>query len=129
MHHIAIQWRRRTILGEQRDLFAGLPVLVERLDRLAPRGTLAVVDFAPIQHMTLHCQRAQDPAVLYNAPIAVLLAVFAAKLVAQKHDASLPKPAAVSQGAWSPPQPVSAGSRWLTPHPSWLSPHPEAQNF
>ena len=82
MHHIAIQWRRRTILGEQRDLFAGLSALVQRLDRLAPRGTLAVVDLAQIQHMPLHRATAGDPAVLDNAPIAVLLAVFAAKLVA-----------------------------------------------
>jgi len=44
MHHIAIQWRRGTILGEQCDLFAALPVLVERLNRLAPGGALAVVD-------------------------------------------------------------------------------------
>src|ERR1700693_225501 len=98
MHHIAIQWRRRTILGEQRDLFADLSALVQRFDRLAPRGPLAVVDLAQIQHMPLHRATAGDPAVLDNAPIAVLLAVFAAKLVARKHDASLSKPAAVSQG-------------------------------
>jgi hypothetical protein len=46
MHHIAICRRRRTILGEQRDLPADLPALVERLDRLAPGGALAVVDLA-----------------------------------------------------------------------------------
>jgi hypothetical protein len=46
MHHIAIQRRRRTILGKQRDLFAGLAAFVERFDRLAPHGALAVVDLA-----------------------------------------------------------------------------------
>src|ERR1700677_3539200 len=82
VHHIAIQWRRRAILGEQCDLFAGLTVLVERLDRLAPRGALAVVDLAQIKYVSLHRPPARDPAVLHDAPIAVLLAVFAAKLVA-----------------------------------------------
>ena len=82
MHHIAIQWRRRTILGEQCDLFAALPVLVERLDRLTPCGALAVVDLAQIKHVSLHRPPAGYPAVLDNAPIAVLLAVLAAQLVA-----------------------------------------------
>src|SRR5208283_3194631 len=129
MHHIAIQWRRRTILGEQCDLFATLPVLAERLDRLAPGGTLAVVDLAQVQHMPLHRAPAGDPAVLDNAPIAVLLAVLAAQLVAQKHDASLPKPLAVSQGGWSAPQPSSAGSPWLTPLRSKLFRHHEGAKF
>jgi hypothetical protein len=48
MHDIAIQRRRRTILRKQRDLFAGLPALIERLDRLAPCGALAVIDLAQI---------------------------------------------------------------------------------
>ena len=82
MHDIAIQWRWRTILGKERDLFAGLPVLVERHDRLAPGGLLAVVDLAEIKHMPLHRSSAGYPAVLHDAPIAVLLAVFAAKFMA-----------------------------------------------
>src|ERR1700688_604196 len=110
LHHIAIQWRRRTILGEQRNLPPGPPAVVERLDRLAPRGALAVVDLAQVKHVPLHRPAAEYPAVLDNAPIAVLLAVLAAKLVAQKHGASLPKPLAVSQGGWSAPQPVSVAS-------------------
>ncbi len=82
MHDIAIQCRRRTILGKQRDLFAGLPALVERLDRLAPCGALAVVDLAQIKHVPLHRPAAGHPAVLHDAPVAVLLAVFATNLVA-----------------------------------------------
>src|SRR3978361_1917728 len=82
VHDTAIQRRRRTILGKQRDLFAGLPALVERLDRLTPRGALAVVDLAQIEHMPLHRPAARYPAGLCDAPVAVLLAVFAAKLVA-----------------------------------------------
>src|ERR1700758_1894139 len=82
VHHVAIQRRRRTILGKQRDLFAGLPALIERLDRLAPCSTLAVVDLAQIKHVPLHRPAAGDAAVLHDAPVAALLAVFATNLVA-----------------------------------------------
>jgi hypothetical protein len=98
VYRIAIQQWRRAILGEQRDLPAGLLPLVERLDCLAPCSALAVVDLAEIQLVPLHRPAARDPAVLHNAPITVLLAVLAAKLVVQKHNASLSKPLAVSQG-------------------------------
>src|SRR4029077_13564809 len=40
----------------------------------------------------------------HDAPVAMLLAVFAANLVAQKHDRRLPKTTAVSQETWSAPQ-------------------------
>jgi hypothetical protein len=59
----------------------------------------------------------------------VLLAVLAANLVAQKHDASLPKPLAVSQDPWSAPQPVSADARRLTAHYSWPNRHPAVAKF
>src|SRR4051812_15152341 len=129
MHHITVQQRRCTILRKQRDLFATLPALVERLDRLAPGGALAVVDLAQIKHVPLHCPAAANPTVLHDAPIAVLFAVLAADLVAQKHDASLPKPLAVSQEPWSAPQPVSADARRLTAHYSWSNRHPAAAIF
>src|SRR3954471_5758068 len=129
MHHITAQQRRCTILRKQRDLFATLPALVERLDRLAPGGALAVVDLAQIKHVPLHCPPAENPPVLHDAPIAVLFAVLAADLVAQKHDASLPKPLAVSQDPWSAPQPVSADARRLTAHYSWSNRHPAVAIF
>src|SRR6202012_5257740 len=129
LHHIASQWRRRTILGEQRDLPAGLPALVGRLDRPAPCGALAVVDLAQIKHVPLLRPPAWDSAVFDDAPIAVLLAILAAKLVAQKHGASLPKRPAVSQGAWSAPQPPSADAQRLTPHISAPYRHPEGPEF
>src|SRR3954468_12524129 len=129
MHPITVQQRRCTILRKQRDLFATLPALVERLDRLAPGGALAVVDLAQIKHVPLHCPAAANPAVLHDAPIAVLFAVLAADLVAQKHDASLPKPLAVSQDPWSAPQPVSADARRLTAHYSWSNRHPAVAIF
>src|SRR5207237_3838909 len=46
MHHIAIQNWRRAVLGEQRDLPRVLASLVERFDRSAPRGFLAVIGSA-----------------------------------------------------------------------------------
>jgi hypothetical protein len=49
--------------------------------------------------------------------------------VAQKHGASLPEPPAVSQGAWSAPQPLSADTYRLTPHFSSSYRHPEAAKF
>src|SRR6266853_2608253 len=87
MHHIAIQNWRRAVLGEQRDLPRVLASLVERFDRSAPRGFLAVIDLAQIQHLPLHRPPARHPAVLDDAPVAVLLAVLLANLVAQKHAA------------------------------------------
>src|SRR6478609_4732292 len=115
MHHIAIQRRRRAILGKQRDLFGLLTALVKRFDRLAPCRSLVVVDLSQMQHMPLHRAPGGHTAVFNDAPIAVLLAVLAANLVAQKHDARLPKPPAVSQGAWSAPHAVSAAFRVLLP--------------
>src|ERR1700681_1138125 len=129
VHHIAIQQWRRAILGEQRDLPAGRPALVERLDRLAPCSALAVVDLAQIQHVPLHRPAARDPAVLHNAPITALLAVFAAKLVTQKHNASLSKPLAVSQGGWSAPHPGLLRSRRLIGDTPGLTATPREQNF
>ena len=111
MHHIAVQRRRVPILGEQRDLSGLLAALVECLDRPAPRRALAVVDLAQIQHMPLHRPAAGHPAVLHDAPVAMLLAVLPAKLVAQKHAARLSKPVPVSQGTWSAPHAVVADFR------------------
>src|SRR6201997_5360884 len=89
MHHIAIQNWRRAVFGEQRDLPRVLASLVERFDRSAPRGFLAVIDLAQIQHLPLPRPRPppRPPAVLDDAPVAVLLAALPATLVAQKHPA------------------------------------------
>ncbi|MGO9233653.1 MAG: hypothetical protein ACLP4V_06020 [Methylocella sp.] len=69
-HHIAIEDRRKTILGKQRDLF-GLPsAFIEDLDRLAPCHSLAVVDLSKIQYG--RPVRAVDPNLL--APQLVVVA-------------------------------------------------------
>src|SRR5271170_3643277 len=122
MHHIAIQRRRHPIVGEQRDLPAALAALVKCLDRLAPGGSLAVVDLAQIQHMPLHRATAGHPEVFHDAPVAVLLTVLVANLVAQKHAATIPDAPAVSQGTWSAPHAgVAASSKFTTGSPvaSW----------
>src|SRR5271157_5486773 len=63
------------------------------------------------------------------ALITVLLAVLAAKLVAQKHNASLSKPLAVSQGGWSAPHPVLLRSRRLIGDTPGLTATPREQNY
>src|SRR6476659_6167958 len=129
MHHIAIQRRRRAILGKQRDLFGLWTALVKRFDRLAPCRSLVVVDLSQMQHMPLHRAPGGHTAVFNDAPIAVLLAVLAANLVAQKHDARLPKPPAVSQGAWSALHAVSAAFRVLLPRLSVAYRHRRTAKF
>ena len=86
-HHIAIEDRRKTILGKQRDLF-GLPgAFIEDLDRLAPRGFLIVVDLSKIQYLPLNHAAIMNAPIFDNRPCPMVLAVLAANLGAQKHDA------------------------------------------
>src|SRR5271157_4562988 len=115
VHHITVQRRRRTILGEQRDLPGVLATLVKCFDGPAPRRSLAIVDLAQIQHVPLHRSTAANPAVLYDAPVAMFLTVLAADLVAQKHAARLSQLCAVSQATWSAPQTVAANHRAADP--------------
>src|SRR4051794_14196991 len=107
---VALQRRRRAVFGKQRDLPAAVAALLERLDRAAPGGLLGVVDLAEVEHVSLHRAPAKDPAVLDNGPVAVLLAVLAAQLVAQEHGGSVSKPAGISQEGRSAPHPGPA--RW-----------------
>src|SRR6186713_2574824 len=128
MHHIAIQRGPRAILGKQRDLPGLSTALVERFDRVAPCCSLVVVDLSQMQHMPLHRAPAGHTAVFNDAPVAVLLAVFTANLLAQKHDARLPKPPAVSQATWSAPHAIPAASpRAAAVTFSDLSPPPDSK--
>src|ERR1019366_3681226 len=71
----------------QRDLF-GLPgAFIEDLDRLAPRRSLAVVDLSKIKYLPLNHAAIMNAPVFDNRPCAMVLAVLAANLGAQKHDA------------------------------------------
>ena len=83
-NHVAVESRRDAVLGEKRDL-GRASAFVERLDRPAPTGALAVVDFAEIKHLPLNHAPVVNPAVFDHRPIPMLLAVLAANLMAQKH--------------------------------------------
>ncbi len=54
--------------------------MIQRVNRLTPRGLLAVVDLPKIQDMPLHYTPARAAAVLDNAPGAMFFAVLAANL-------------------------------------------------
>src|SRR3954452_848170 len=109
MHDLAVQHRYRAIFREQRHLSELVAAFLERLDRPAPGRPMRVVDLAQIEHVPLHRTPASDPAVLDDAPGAVLLAVLATRFVAQKHGRGrLSKPPVVPQGARSAPHAVSA---------------------
>src|ERR1017187_9854085 len=75
------------ILGKQRDLFGLSGAFIEDLDRLAPRRSLAVVDLSKIQYLPLNHAAIMNAPVFDNRPCAMVLAVLAANLGAQKHDA------------------------------------------
>src|SRR5271165_6978302 len=75
----AIVWKQRQRPCTRRPL-------LDRLDRLAPRKLLRIVDLAQIQHVTLHNPPAADAPILHNAESPVLLAVLPSNLRAQKHD-------------------------------------------
>src|SRR5450432_2518632 len=85
-NHVAVENRRRAVLGEQRDL-RRLSRLVEDLDRATPGRMLAIVDLAEIGYLSLNHAPALNAPVLDNRPGTMLLAVLAANLVAQKHAA------------------------------------------
>ena len=85
-NHVAVENRRRTVLREQRDL-RRLSRLVEHLDRATPGRMLAIVDLAEIGHLSLNHAPALNAPVLDDRPGPMLLAILAANLVAQKHDA------------------------------------------
>jgi hypothetical protein len=76
------------ILREQRQRSRTAGILVEHLDRLAPRCRLRGVDLAEIQHMPLHHPAAIETLVLDHVPVAVRLAVLLSLGASQKHDAA-----------------------------------------
>ncbi len=67
---------------------------------------LTVVDLAQVQHLTLHRPPARHPAVLHDAPAAMLLTVLAANLVAEKHATRFRHSLTAPQPPWSAPQTI-----------------------
>jgi len=77
--------RKVAVFRKQAQLSEPLLALIEDFQRLAPRGLLAVVDLAQVQHAALsHLPGAQAP-VLDHAEIAMLLAVFVPPVRFQMH--------------------------------------------
>src|SRR6202043_3947243 len=77
-----------SILREQRQRPGTTRILVEHLDRLAPRRSLRGVDLAEIQHMPLHHPAIIETLVLDHVPVAVRFAVLLSLGASQKHDAT-----------------------------------------
>jgi hypothetical protein len=75
----------RAIGRKQSQLVVTLPAFIEGFDLPAPIGTLAVIDFAEIQHLSLHHFAAGTSLVLNDVPVAMLLAVFDASLRSEEH--------------------------------------------
>ncbi len=71
------------------DLARACAAIAEHFERLTPAGALRVVDLAEIEHLTLYHPALAGSAILDDAPVAVLFAVFAAGLGAQEHASSV----------------------------------------
>jgi len=63
-------------------------VVIEHLDGLAPHRSLRGIDLPQVQNVTLHDAATCNALVLHHAPIVVRLAVFLARGLSQKHDAT-----------------------------------------
>ena len=77
-----------TVFREQRQAARRRRAFLEDGDRLAPSQFLRIVDLAQVQQRPLHHTAPAYPAILYDAPVTVLLAVLLALGVTEKHDAA-----------------------------------------
>jgi hypothetical protein len=107
--------RLASILRKQRQRSRMPGVLVEHLDRLAPRRRLRGVDLAEIQHVPLHHPAVIETLVLDNVPVAVRLAVLLSLGASQEHGATnLRAPSRPWESGRSSLQPFSAEFEHLT---------------
>ena len=102
-HHIAIEDRRKTILGKQRDLFRLPGAFIEDLDRLAPRGFLIVVDLSKIQYLPLNHAAIMNAPIFDNRPCPMVLAVLG-RILERKNMTQIRASTTAPQGTWSAPQ-------------------------
>ena len=72
-------------MGKQRHLLCA-GIRLQYLDRAAPRGLLAIVDFAEIEHLALHDTSVEVATTFDDAPVPVLFAVLDAFLRSQVHE-------------------------------------------
>ena len=87
-HDALVARGRDAILGEERHGARPRRIVLENLDRLAPRLALAVIDFTQVEHMALDDFSAGHALVFDDAPIVMRLAILEAFAAAQEHDGS-----------------------------------------
>jgi len=75
----------RSVFRKQAERCGTLLLLVEHLQRLAPRRLLAVVDLAQIQHAALHHFAGLQTPTLFDAVVAVFLTVLRPPVASQEH--------------------------------------------
>jgi len=76
---------RRPVFREQAEGHRALLLLVEHLQRLAPRRLLAVVDLSQIQHAALYDSAGLQTPAFLDAVVAVFLAVLLPPVASQEH--------------------------------------------
>ena len=81
--------KRAAVVGKQGELARRFGAVGEGFDGAHPAGALAVVEFAEVQQLPLNHASAAHATVFDDAPVAMLLAVFAAGPRAQEHGSSL----------------------------------------
>jgi signal transduction protein with GAF and PtsI domain len=60
---------------------------LQDFDTRAPRRPLVIIDLTQIENLPLHHASVRGAAILHNAPVTMLLAIFVALGAAQKHAA------------------------------------------
>jgi hypothetical protein len=85
-HNLRIIDLTHPILGKQRHGAGATLALLKDLDGLAPGFLLAVIDLAQVERVPLHDVSAGHAFVFDQAVVAMLLAVFLSRGVAQKHN-------------------------------------------
>ncbi len=77
--------RDLAVLGEEADLLGQLIDFIDHVQTFAPGRLLGVIDLAQIKGRALGGMTHAQTAVLHDAPVAMLFAIFLAGVIAQKH--------------------------------------------
>ena len=86
MDHFTIELWGLTVRGKQRHLLCA-GIRLQYVDRAAPRGLLAIVDFAEIEHLALYDTSVEIATTFDDTPVPVRFAVLDAFLRSQVHEA------------------------------------------
>ncbi len=104
LHHVARQ-RWCYAIGRKQRRLRRTQIRLHDLDRLAPRGLLAIVDLAQVQELTLHHAPILMTAAFDNAPVTVCFTVLESLLRSQVHGHIACATHSSNQGARSALQP------------------------